>query len=268
MKRFAFAVTPLLLAAPANAQLADPNELGVSFAHVHLSTTDLGAHAALWSDLFGGETVEREGYTAVAIPGALVFFTEQEPTAPSVSTSADHFGFKVRDIEAVLSEWRARGNDVDDEWTSAEGRAKAYITMPDGVRLELEEDPDLAAEAEMHHVHIYTPQHRDLREWYVDLFAAEPRARGAIETTADVPGANLSFSSSEEKRAATDGTAIDHVGFEVENMEGFVETLQDKGVSIEFGPLYIEGLDLWVAFFTDPSGVLVEVTEGLDHFAR
>ena len=78
----------LLVAAPASAQLATANELGVSFAHMHLSTTDLGSHPQLWAELFGGAVLEEAGYTAVEIPGALIFFTEQEPTAPSTATSA------------------------------------------------------------------------------------------------------------------------------------------------------------------------------------
>ena len=36
------------------------------------------------------------------------------------------------------------------------------------------------------------------------------------------------------------------------------------GVELEFPPRYIESIALKIAFFTDPSGVRVELTEGLD----
>ena len=120
----------------------------------------------------------------------------------------------------------------------------------------------------MHHVHLYAPDHEALLGWYVELFGGETRTRGTIETTADVPGVNLSFSQSDHGREPTDGTAIDHIGFEVEDIAAFAERLERRGIEIVFGPRYIESLDLWVAFFTDPSGVFVEITEGLDHFGR
>lgn len=266
MRHSVIGLVALVVAGPVQAQLAAPNDHGVSFAHVHISVTDLSLHETLWTDLFGGVLVKKAGYSAVRVPGSLIFFTEQEPTAASVNTAIDHFGFRVRDLDEVLGKWQALGNEVDALWTSAEGVPKAYVTMPDGIRLELEEAPGLSTPTEMHHVHIYSPRYQELPEWYGGLFGAEPRVRGNIQTTADVPGANLSFSDSDEPRAPSDGTSIDHIGFEVEDMEAFAELLQERGIEVEFGPLYVESLDLWVAFFTDPSGALVEATQGLDKY--
>lgn len=44
----------------------------------------------------------------------------------------------------------------------------------------------------------------------------------------------------------------------------FVQKLESEGIEIEFGPRHFENLGLWVAFFTDASGALIEVTQGLD----
>lgn len=266
MRHSAVGLMALFAAGPVQAQLAPPNDNGVSFAHVHISVTDLSLHETLWTDLFDGVLVKKAGYSAVRVPGSLIFFTEQEPTATSVNTAIDHFGFRVRDVDDVLDEWRALGYDVDSQWTSAEGLAKAYITVPDGIRLELEEAPGLSTPTEMHHVHIYGPRYQELPEWYGGLFGATPRVRGSIQTTVDVPGANLSFSDSDEPRAPSEGTSIDHIGLEVEDMDAFAVLLQQKGVEVDFGPLYVESLNLWVAFFTDPSGALVEATQGLDKY--
>ena len=257
-----------LTAIPTSAQLAAPNRVGVSFAHVHLSVADLDLHRSLWTELFEAELLEEAGFTAVGIRDALVFFTVREPSAPSIDSSVDHFGFTVRDMGAVLTRWRSMGYTVDREFTGPDGEAKAYITVPDGIRLELEEDPDLSAPAAMHHVHYYAVDHRGLRDWYQDLFAATPRARGAIETTADVPGTNLSFSHVDEPRLPTNGTSVDHVGFEVDDMEAFAGRLRSRGIEFEREPFLVESLGIWVAFFIDPSGTRVEVSEGLDEFGR
>lgn len=257
-----------LFATPAHAQLAAPNDAGVAFGHVHLYVTDVELHGNLWTELFDGRLVEKAGFTAVAIPGTLVFLTEEEPTAPSRATAMDHVGLAVRDLGAVVDEWRALGYEVDSEPGGADPPRRAFVTMPDGVRLELREDPDLQAIAEMDHVHFFAPEPNELQAWYADLFAATPGSGGDVEkaTTSSVPGSDLSFSASEAERAPTEGTVIDHIGFEIEDMDAFATMLRGEGIELVFGPHYVESLDLWVAFFNDPSGVLVEVTEGLDEY--
>lgn len=268
MRKVLVAVITLLVPCNVQGQLAQPNGSGVRFAHVHLSVADVELHKTLWPDLFGGVLIEEAGYAAVGVPGALIFFTEREPTAPSVGTAVNHFGLKVRDLEAVLTKWRAHGYEVDSGFTGGEGLPQAYITMPNGARVELQGDPALQTDSEMHHVHFYSPKHREILAWYTDIFAGVPRTRGTIETTADVPGSNLSFAESDGEVTATSGTAVDHIGFEVNDINAFAQMLESKGVELEGPPFYVESLDLWVAFFRDPNGARVEVTNGLDHFGR
>lgn len=253
-----------LFAMPANAQLAAANDAGVAFGHVHLYVTDAALHGKLWTELFDGRVVEKGGFTAVVLPGTLVFLTEEEPTAPSRTTAMDHVGLAVRDLERVIAEWRALGYEVESQPENADASRRVFVTLPDGVRLALREDSDLQAPAEMEHVHFFVPEPRELRAWYADLFAATPAPGGDGEmAAAGVPGSELTFSASERKRAPTDGTVIDHIGFEIEDMDAFASMLRDEGIELTFGPHYVESLDLWVAFFNDPSGVQVEVTEGL-----
>ena len=255
----------ILISSPGQAQLAPPNEDGVAFNHVHLSVADLDLHKALWVDMLDGVLIEKAGYAAVQIPGGLIFFTERDPTAPSVGTAMDHVGFKVRDLEAVLTWWRDQGYAVDDEWSGGEGLPQAYVTMPNGTRVELTGDSTLAGGSEMHHVHYYSPRPRELLAWYTELFGGVPRMRGTIETTADVPGTNLSFGEAASVMP-TKGTAIDHVGFEVEDIHAFADMLRSRGVEFEVEPFHVESLDIWVAFFIDPAGTRVEVSQGLDGF--
>ena len=263
----ALLLTACALALPngAQAQLAPANEYGITFAHVHLNVTDRDVHTELWTALFAGVVVERGGFTAVRVPGALIFLTEDAPTVPSVGTAVDHIGLKVRDLAAVLREWRARGHSVDDEWMGGEGLPQAYVTLPDGLRLELTGDDALQVTAAMHHVHFYSRDAEGHVAWYADILGGAPRPRGTIRTTLDVPGSNLSFSDADAVRP-TQGTAVDHVGFEVENMAAFVRMLERRGVELQIEPFHVESVETWVAFFVDPAGARIEITEGLDRF--
>ena len=269
MKSLAPALVALLLMrAPAvMAQLALPSAAGLTFAHVHLNVVDIELHKGLWSELLDGEVVERSGYVAIALPGALIFLTDRGPTAPSTGTAVDHVGFKVRDLEAVLARWRERGGEVDAEFIGGEGLPQAYVTMPNGTRVELTGDPGIETSSEMHHLHFYAPDPEALLGWWVDVLEGTPRARGTIETTMDVPGANLSFGRAEAV-LPTQGTAVDHIGFEVEDIEAFAATLRSRGVSFQIEPFYVESIDTWVGFFVDPAGARVEISEGLDRFRR
>lgn len=260
-----------LLATPVLAQIAGPNDAGVAFGHVHLYVADVDLHSHLLTELFDATLKEKAGYTAVEIPGALIFLTAEEPTAPSRSTAMDHFALEVRDLDAVLEAWRDLGYEVDEggpaeAHESADAARRAFITLPDGAALELRENPGLKVTARMDHVHFFTPLSDELVAWYAALFGTTSAEPAGAETTTTVPGSGLVFTSSELERAPTEGTAIDHVGFEVENMEVFAEMLRAEGVEFVWGPNHIESLDIWVAFFNDPSGVLVEVTEGLPTF--
>jgi len=254
--------TALLFTLPAHAQLAPPNAAGVTFAHVHLNVTDIDAHTKIWVEQFGGVAVQKGFLRTVKFPNMLVVFNGTAPTGGSQGTVMDHFGFKVRDIAEVLSGWRAAGFEVQTEFTGAEGFDNAYLIAPDGVKIELQEDTTLSVKAEAYHVHLFTPGHIKLMDWYIDMFSAVKRARGTHPNTADVPGMNLSFNGSRRERAPSQGRAIDHIGFEVDDLDAFAAMLQERGVEFQLMPRYIESIELKIAFFVDPSGVRIELTEG------
>jgi catechol 2,3-dioxygenase-like lactoylglutathione lyase family enzyme len=256
----------LLFAYPVQAQLVAPNEAGVTFGHIHLNVSDIELHAKLWTELFDGALVKKGALTGVSIPGVLIFFKQGEPTAPSQETVIDNIGLKVRDMDAILSEWQMLGYETESEFVDASNMSHACITLPNGTSLALEEDPALSAKAEMSHVHYATPQYRELVTWYADLFWALPQHAGEIEAMAYLPGTILYFNKSEEDMKPTENTAIDPSGVEVEDMGKFAEMLQTQGVNIELVPRYVESIDLWILFFTDPSGARIEVTEGLDDY--
>jgi catechol 2,3-dioxygenase-like lactoylglutathione lyase family enzyme len=259
-------VLALVSVAPARAQLAPPNAAGITYGHVHLNVKDIEVHKKLWVDHFGGVVVQKGPLVAVKLPGMLIAFRQAEPTGGSEGTVMDHFGFKVKNLAEMLQAWRAAGYQVGREFTGAEGFPNAYITGPDDIKIELQEDKALPVKAVAYHLHFLTPDYVKLLDWYADTFSAVPRKRGTIATTADVPGMNLSFATSAKPTVGTKGRTIDHIGFEVTNLEAFCKKLEARGVKFDVPFRNVPAIGLNIAYITDPSGVYIELTEGYDKY--
>ena len=266
MRLLLIATAVCLLASPAYAQLAPPNENGITYGHVHLNVADIEVHKTLWVEYFGGVVVQKGPLTAVRLPNFLIALTEREPTGGTQGSVLDHFGFKVRNIAAFLAKWRAAGLEVGPEFTGAEGFSNAYVMAPDDVWVELQEDPELPVEIAGYHIHFLTPDFEPLLDWYTDVFSIERRARGRIQTTTDVPGMNMSFGNAREPTVGTRGRSLDHIGFEVDNLEAFCKKLEARGIPFDVAYREVASVELKIAFLTDPSGVYIELTEGYDEY--
>ena len=266
MRVFTGLILILLTLGSAQAQLAVPNEAGLTYGHVHLNVSDIELHKRLWVDHFGGTVVQKGSLTAVRMPNMAVILTERVPTGGSQGTVMDHFGFKVRNIATFLAKWRAEGLPVGREFIGAEGQRNAYIMMPDDVYVELQEDQMLDLEVSPYHIHFFTAEYESLLQWYTQLLNIEARPRGSIESTTNVPGMNLSFGNASEDRLPTKGRSIDHIGFEVDDLEAFCKLLEEKGIAFDVAYRDIPSIGLKIAFITDPTGVYIEFTEGLDEY--
>ena len=117
-----------------------------------------------------------------------------------------------------------------------------------------------------YHIHFLTPESEGLLDWYLETFSLERRPRGLIETTTNVPGMNLSFGNARAPTLATRGRSIDHIGFELDDLEAFCAMLTARGVEFDVPFREIPSIALRIAFITDPSGVSIELTEGYDEY--
>jgi len=95
----------------------------------------------------------------------------------------------------------------------------------------------------------------------VKMFGAVPGKRWNYEA-ADLPGINLNFSEAHDPAAPTKGRALDHIGFEIKNLEAFCKKLEANGVKLDT-PYKKSPDGLAEAFLTDPWGTSIELTEGL-----
>jgi catechol 2,3-dioxygenase-like lactoylglutathione lyase family enzyme len=261
------------------AQLTAASEGPVAYGHHHLNVTDRAAHERFWGDTLGGIPTPWRDVNIFKFPNVLVFLTEREPTGGTIGTTVNHVGFWVPSVQAALNKVRAAGYpvvtrqelptsiDVEDGIAHIANQDTniAYVMAPDNIKVEFVENRSQGEPIAMHHLHFYTDQVDAMKTWYVETFDAEPGMRGSFQA-ADLPGVNLTFSAVDQAPAGTQGRSFDHVGFEVDDLEAFCQKLEAQGITFDRPYTEIEALNIAIAFFTDPFGTYIELTEGLDNY--
>jgi catechol 2,3-dioxygenase-like lactoylglutathione lyase family enzyme len=142
----------------------------------------------------------------------------------------------------------------------------AFTMAPDDTKVEFIEVRDQASPIAAHHIHFLTPQVAEMQAWYVKMLGAIPRKRGKFET-ADLPGINLTYSPSPSPVAGTRGRALDHIGFEVSDLDAVCRRLRGEGIALDEA-IAETTQTVRSAFLTDPWGTLIELTEGLETAVR
>ena len=223
--------------------------------HVHLNTKDPGAQKKFWVDVIGAEETKLGTMPAFKMPGVLILARKADPSGGTEGSVVNHIAVKVRDLSETLAKVEAAHIQV-----VSKNPPQAMLLGPDDVRVELTEDKALAQPVVFHHVHFYTTK---VQKWYVATFGAAPGKRGRFEA-ADLPGVNLTFAPTENAAVGTKGRAIDHIGFEVKDLEAFTKKLEASGIKLDIAYRKVPALGIAIAFLTDPFGTYIELTEGLD----
>jgi catechol 2,3-dioxygenase-like lactoylglutathione lyase family enzyme len=250
------AILLLCFSAAVNAQLAAPNESGVAMGHLHLYTKDPEAHKKFWVGVLDAQATKLGDIEVFKLPGVLIMLHKADTAGGTEDSVINHIGFKVRALSATLTKLEAAHIPI-----ISRTPPQAMVLAPDGVRVELTEDPAISRPA-LHHIHFYSTDVDAMRKWYATTFAATPGKRGKFEA-ADLPGVNLTFTSSTATPAGTKGRALDHIGFEVRNLEDFTKKLESTGVKFDVTYRKVPALGIALAFLTDPWGTYIELTEGL-----
>lgn len=233
--------------------------------HIHFMTQDPEAHRKFWT-MLGAKPAKAIGPNeSYKVLNALILVRKQDASGGSMESVVHHVGFRVFDLNNTLDKCKAAGVRI---LTAPEATAKSHkanVLGPDGVNVELVADSSLGVPIASHHIHFYNSPVDEIRTWYVRMFGAVPGKRDIFEA-ADLPGINLSFSPSETKLAPTKGRALDHIGFEVKNLEAFCKKLEAAGVKFDRPFTKVPAAGLSIAFLTDPWGTYIELTEGLDQY--
>ena len=123
----------------------------------------------------------------------------------------------------------------------------------------------------LHHIHLYVPAESvgKAKAWYAKVFGGVPGKRYKTEDppyeAVDIPGVNMNFAEAHGTLAPTKGRMLDHIGFEVKNLETFCKKLEAGGIKLD-SPYRKLPSGVAMAFLTDPWGTYIELTEGLDRY--
>ena len=266
-------------ASTASAQLSPPNAAGVAMGHLHYVVRDVAANKAFWVAL-GGRSILFNGTTeGIVFPDVVVLLRQGESNGGTEGSVVNHVAFRVKSVAAI----ERAGFAVE---YNAQYPGVASIHTPEGERIELFDD-DLATNLGFtiddggndavaarhnrkidvpiiaHHVHLNVPndQVAAAKEWYATHFGGVRGKRWRYEAV-DLPGININISGVDATQAPTRGRMLDHIGFEVANLEAFCKELEAAGIKFDrpYGKLQ-SGFGL--AFLTDPWGTYIELTEGL-----
>ena len=280
------AVVPAMVSRT-SAQLQSNPDAPVRIGHYHLNVTSLEAHRKFWVDTLGGTAMKFQGLDVIKFPDAFIFLNVQKPTGPTRGTAFDHIGFAVPDVPTMAKKLAAAGYKETTgrepapgtpppaaSGTSAVYGRFAYFIGPDGAKIELvtaagPNAPPIVA----HHIHFINKQYVEMQQWYMKAFDATLR-QGQTDffIGADLPGVgySLNFFRWEGDQTITHmptkGRVVDHVGFEVKNLEAFCKKLEEKGIKLtrEYRQKDKAMGNIGTALITDPWGVSIELTEGLD----
>ena len=269
----------LAAAAVATAQLTAAKDGPIVYGHHHFNVTSVDEHMKFWVDTLGGDTVAFGNGQLVKYPNVLVVLREQVPTGGTKGTTVNHVGFLVPSVRDVLATVRSAGYSIvtreelppsmevndDMAYIADQDTYIAFVMAPDGIKVELLENKTQSEPITLHHIHFSAQDVDEMKAWYVKAFGATPGMRGSFEA-ADLPGVNLTYSPSAEALAGTQGRSLDHIGFEVDGLEALCRKLEEMGVTFDRPYQEIESLGIAIAFFTDPFGTYIELTEGLDKF--
>ncbi len=282
MIRLWVGLAALTAATPAWTQVAPPNATGVAMGHLHFHVRDVAANRAFWAAL-GARPARPMGTAEVlSFEGLLILLSQGESSGSAIGSVVDHVALRVKSFAQV----EAAGLVV--ERRRIEGRESGGVVAPSGDRVELFEDravqvpftPDtghstpaaerhnrpLEAAVMPHHLHFDVPEGADqtAQAWYIKIFGGVPGTRFHYRAM-DLPGMNLNFSGVPARLVPTKGRTLDHVGFEVKNLEPFCRRLAAAGIAFD-RPYTMGPGGVATALLTDPWGTSLELTEGLSAY--
>jgi catechol 2,3-dioxygenase-like lactoylglutathione lyase family enzyme len=275
-----------LLAAPApsHAQILVGKEGPVVYGHHHLNTTDMAAQKKFFVDTLGGAVVKigsgDRAQEIIKFPNVLIFFRPmQAPTGGTIGTTVNHIGFSVPNLAPLVAKIKANGYKMittdsvaatvkvtDDIAAASPTTNIAFVLGPESTKVEFVEVKDQKLPIQLHHIHFFGEKNTEMQAWYAKTFGAKlltPNP-GSAFVQDQLPGVFLNFTPSPTPVVGTTGRALDHIGFEVKNLEAFTKKLEAQGITLDRPYTKVPALGIAIAFIKDPWGTNIEMTEGLD----
>jgi predicted enzyme related to lactoylglutathione lyase len=275
----------LLLAAPSvsTAQILVAGQGPVVYGHHHLNTTNMDAQKKFYVNTLGGVLVQfgsgDRQQEIIKFPNVLMFFRPmQAPTGGSIGTTVNHIGFSVPDLKPLVAKIKANGYKmittdsvaanvkVTDDIAAANPTTNiAFVLGPEDVKVEFVEVKSQKAPIQLHHIHFFGELNTEMQTWYAKTFGAKmlPANPGSAFVQDELPGVVLNFTPSPTPTVGTTGRALDHIGFEIKDLEAFTKKLEAAGIKLDRPYTKVPQLGIAIAFIKDPWGTNIEMTEGL-----
>jgi catechol 2,3-dioxygenase-like lactoylglutathione lyase family enzyme len=246
----------LITALPAIAQPPFPGARNITGAHVHFNSSDPDAAMAFWTGIIGTSTYSNESQKGVSTLGITILIDRKAPAGPSAGSAIDHLTLKVPDLQPLVEKlaktpYKSFHPQADD--------SRLIIDGPDGVRIELIEDNSMYAALEFDHIELHSAQPKEMQAWYAKNLGGRP---GTTDTAISllIPGAALRFMQADAPLPTAE-RAIDHICFEVKDIDSFCKKLSENGVKLDSAPRLVPEIKASVAWLTDPWGTRIEVME-------
>ena len=252
------------------------------FHHVHLNVTDPAATIAFYEKFFGANRVRyRDLSDALFTEKSFILLSRvSEPPPSNLGSTLWHIGWAGVDGQSEF-DWRtAEGIGVQTPITPLGQNFYMYFWGPDREVIEVYTG---SRNHRFEHVHLLATDVDATIRWFVDNLGLAPRgptrpyrSAGVFINTIRVDNVNLIVfgkPAADVPRPAwlpeevgddftpTEGSAIDHVGFSVQDLRPVYNRIVANGVEIVRPVATSEEYGLTSFFVAGPDGLLVEIVE-------
>ena len=261
-----FAVAMLVGAAPDDVRAAEAD-----YHHVHI-TSSAPTESVRWYERYLDcePIADRDG--TADCHGVEVTFVVQPTMGSTQGTGVNHIGFSYPDLTAKMGELEAvgvRGSGV--RLQRFEGGATlrdvpglfkiGFIFDPWGTRIELVEDTEYLG---FHHIHLSATDPEATLAWYEEMFGGERDSlKGRLDGLRYGDVWLFASEHGEGIPATTEGRAIDHIGFVVDDLDVSAPILREAGAEFLEEPVVPEHARTAArrAFIAGPDNVRLAVVE-------
>jgi catechol 2,3-dioxygenase-like lactoylglutathione lyase family enzyme len=236
------------------------NDVGLTMGHWHIASRDVQANKKIFVAM--GGTPVTGGNEAVVFPGVRINLTlgNMPGSGGSVGSVVNHVGFIVKNVQEQVARWKAAGVTVIPGNNNR--LDQAFVETPDGLRIEILENKAQPEAIRHEHVHLSVPK-ADIpkaQAWYAKTFGGRAGARNDAPVV-DVPGAQIRFAAADTAQARTRGRVLDHIGFDVKDLQAFIKKIEGEGIKLD--EPYRKNADTGTAitYITDPWGTRIELVQ-------
>ncbi len=235
----------LVGAAPAPAQVGAAQ---ADYNHVSITSSAPPESVRWYAEYLGCEVVADRDDTADCF-GVEVTFVPQPTMGSTQGTGVNHIGFSYADVTAKMADLEAvgvRGSGVRLQRFAGGatlreapgGYLHGYIFDPWGTRIELLEDQENVG---FHHVHLSATDPQATLAWYEQMFGGEQAVHADVDEGVRFDSVWLFASEHPEGTpATTEGRAVDHIGFVVDDIDAAAAELRAAGVEFQEEPVVPE----------------------------